>query len=363
MKIFEKIKINLKNGKSRLIKIMGIPIIQYDKIDNKKTYYLPLLRKENIKKEKPIFYLKINRQEDYTFICLQHWIDVVSEMNNDYFILCDNEILKRNVYKKIIFPNSNIKFIKSNRGKYLQKLVKNIATKFWKKATFAHLTTFYHAKKNSFQNFWNIDADDTLFCMNIKTLVNHLKDIEKYADSNNIASFSLDMHRSRTNGIHWSFGITYTKMNIDWFKILEDNKDTSWQENYEKFDYEFNLDWFFTYLRDTKNIKNETFYINNSSFIHWGNFITNIIGSGIFRWQNNRLKFPIIQNIIYDEYFGNIPICKDCIKFEGNFTDSEYKNFIIENLTYLYKPSKQMLNMWKYNESDVKNLNNNSSNS
>ena len=46
-------------GKSRLIKIMGIPIIQYDKVDNKKTYYLPLLRKENIKKEKPIFYLKI----------------------------------------------------------------------------------------------------------------------------------------------------------------------------------------------------------------------------------------------------------------------------------------------------------------
>lgn len=349
MKLFEKIKIQLKDKESRQIKFCGIPILQYTKIRNgKRHYFFPV--KQKINNNAPIFYLKINRLDDYVFLCLQQWLDTISHMNRDYYILCDNKKLKKEIIKKIVFPNSNIKFLKSKRCNQLKKIVKNIATKFWIKATYAHLTTFYHAKHNNIKSFWNIDADDTLFCINPITLAEYFIKIEAYADTNNISAFSLDMHRSRTAGRHWSFGITYTQMNIDWFNILEMNTDNSWQKNYENFDYEFNLDWFFTYLHDYKNINNQTFYIENSAFIHWGNFLTNIIGSGIFYWENERLKFPIILNIIDDKYLGDIPIAQDCIKFTSNFDELQNKKYIIDNLTYLYKPSKQMLNLWKYAE-------------
>lgn len=45
MKIFEKVKINLKNGKSRQIWFCGIPLLQYDKINNQKNIVVLLLKK------------------------------------------------------------------------------------------------------------------------------------------------------------------------------------------------------------------------------------------------------------------------------------------------------------------------------
>lgn len=350
MKFFEKVKTNLRNGKLRQIRILGFPILQYYRENSKETNYrIPFLCKKLINKTKPVFYLKINRQDAYSFLCLQHWIDTIESIGADYFILCDKEKLERDVLKRIIFPNTNIKFLKSCRNKKLKMIVDKIATKFWIKATYAHLTTFYHAQKNNISSFWNIDADDTLFCMEPQILANYLKKIEQYAETKDFGSFSLDMHRSRTLGRHWSFGITYTRMNTDWFSILNNNPDSSWQKHYEKYDYEFNLDWFFTYLKDFKNIKNETFYIDNSYFIHWGNFLTNVIGSGVFNWKNNRLYFPIILSVLNDKYFGNIQIADDCHKFDSKLSDEDAQNFIVNYVTYLYKPSKQMTNLWVNN--------------
>ncbi|MBO5948088.1 hypothetical protein J6Q66_04560 [bacterium] len=350
MRFFEKVKINLKNGKSRIIKIFGVPILQYYRSNNNdgaKIYSCPLFNKER-NDGKPIFYLKINRTDDYAFVCLQHWIDIIAKMDREFIILCDKPELEKKVLEKVFFNSQNVNFMKSMKNGHIEKIVNTISTKFWIKATLAHLTTFYHAKKSGFNSFWNIDADDTLFCMDPCMIGPYLKNIEQYAEENKISAFSLDMHRSRTNGIHWSFGITYTRMDINWFSIFKENKNSEWQKYYNKYDYEFNLDWFFTYLRDYKNIKNETFYINNSSFIHWGNFILNVIGSGVFEWRDGRLKFPIILGLLKNSYFGDIPIAKDCVKFESELTKEYSINFITDKLTYLYKPSKQMDNMWVY---------------
>ena len=344
LRFFERIQIKNNSGTSKLVCVFGIPVLQYANIDGRRKYCLPA--KKQIDKTQPVFYLKINRRDDYVFLCFQHWIDTISSMNRDYYILCDNKKLEKEVLKRIVFPDSNIKFIKSCKNKKLERIVNKISTKFWIKATYAHLTTFYHASQNNFNAFWNIDADDTLFCMHPEKLSNYLKEVEIYANTNDIAAFSLDMHRSRTRGRHWSFGITYTRMNTDWFKILNDNPNTEWQKYYDNYDYNFNIDWFFTYLRDYKNIKNETFYINNSAFIHWGNFLTNMIGAGIFNWGNGTLKFPIILGTIEDEFFGKIPIAKDCIKFESDMNDKANHKFIIDYVTFLYKPSKQMDNLW-----------------
>lgn len=344
LRFFERIQIKNNSGTSKLVCVFGIPVLQYANIDGRRKYCLPA--KKQIDKTQPVFYLKINRRDDYVFLCFQHWIDTIAEKGADYFIICDNKILEKEICKKIIFHDTNIKFLKSCKNRKQKHIVDKIATKYWIKATYAHLTTFYHAKNNGIASFWNIDADDTLFCMPPEKISNYLKEVEAYADKNDIEAFSLDMHRSRTRGRHWSFGITYTKMDTNWFQIFNENPDVKWHKHYDNYDYEFNLDWFFTFLKDYKNIKNETFYINNSLFIHWGNFLTNIIGSGIFYWKNNTLKFPIILEVIKDEYFGNIPISKDCIKFESDMNDEIKYKFIIDYVTYLYKPSKQMNNLW-----------------
>ncbi len=63
-----------------------------------------------------------------------------------------------------------------------------------------------HAKENGFKAFWNIDADDTCFCLSPKRMTELLSTTEHYACSNNIHIFSLDMHRSALEGQHWSNG-------------------------------------------------------------------------------------------------------------------------------------------------------------
>ena len=42
-----------------------------------------------------IFYLKVNRDENYTYRNLQHWIDIVSEIPEGVaYIICDNETVR-----------------------------------------------------------------------------------------------------------------------------------------------------------------------------------------------------------------------------------------------------------------------------
>lgn len=346
MRLFEKIKLHtMDSTKSRVILVLGKPLVYYQRAHFFKSFTfawnLPV-KNTSI----PVFYLKVNRLADYTLPCIQHWINVINNMGADFYFLCDNKKLQNEILRWICFPNMNVKFISSSKCSQLRKIVKNISTRFWIKATYAHLTTFFHAKKTGVRSFWNIDADDTFFAMPIEKLSKYLKKVEEYAEAYNISAFSLDMHRSRTFGRHWSFGITFTRMSIDWFHILEQNTDSKWQKLYDKYDYEFNLDWFFTYLRDYKNLKIESFYLDNTMFIHWGNFLLNIIGAAVFSWENNRVKFPIILGVLGDENFGDIPICPDCIKFSTSCKKKSNQKFISDHLTYLYKPSKQMENLW-----------------
>jgi hypothetical protein len=154
MKLFEKIKIKLKNGKSRQIRILGIPILQYDKSEKCKTkYWIPLLTKQKINNEKPVFYLKVNRDDYWSLNCVQQWINILQYLNADFFILCDKPNINKKILQQIIFYDSNINFIKSCKNNYLKKIVKNIATPYWVNATYAHLTTFFHAKKTILRHF------------------------------------------------------------------------------------------------------------------------------------------------------------------------------------------------------------------
>ena len=347
MKIFEKIKINIKDGKSYQYRLFGIPIFQYDKFKDSKITLKNLIHfSPKIKNNEPVFYLKVNRNEDYTFSCLQHWINTVEMMGADYYILCDKPKLERSILKRIVFPNSNIKFLKSCRDNNLKKYVDKIATKFWAKAAYAHLTTFLHAKNNGFQSFWNVDADDTTFTVMPEKCIQILKKAENYAKDNKIDAFSFDMWNSRTKNVHWSFGITYTQMNKDWFDIFDKNIKIDWKTKYSSYATEWNADFFFTHLRDTGEATIQQFYVDNLIFIHWGSFMINIIGSNICQFKNGKIIYPIISKILKNKDVGEIPIAKESIKFDLNITEDECINFILNYVTILNLFSEKTQKLW-----------------
>lgn len=347
MKVIKKIKINIQNGKSRMFKFLNIPILQFDKINGSKTnFYIPILKKYNINKNKPIFYLKVNRRLTYTFYCLQQWINVVSELNADFYIICDNEKLKQDIYNRIIFKNTNIKFLKSCKRMYFKKFVKNAAIKKWRNAAYAHLTTYIHSKKHNIKSFWNIDADDTLLLIEPCKLAEILDKISNYANKNNIDNFSLDMWRSQTRGKHWTFGVTYTQNNNNWLNLFKDCQGINWRDSYKNYNIEYNLDWFFTYLLDYKKINNQTFYIENSSFIHYGEFLVEVIKSGIYKWENGKLYYPLLLEIFKDKELGIIPIADDCIKFDFGIKHHDCLIFAQDNIAFIKDLKKDADRLW-----------------
>ena len=347
MKLFEKVKIKLKDEHIREIRIFGITCFSYVKLKNKIKYIFPCkVNNKTINKNRPVFYLKINRNDDVAIKCLQHWLNIIDELDSDYYILCDKKELKDKILKNITFRDGNFKFLKSYRNSELSYIVKNIATKIWINATYAHLTSFYHSKINNIQSFWNIDADDTMFCLNKSKVAACLKSIEDYAAVNDIAAFSFDMHRSRTKGKHWSFGVTYTQNNMDWFKLLKKNKDLSWREKYEDYDNEFNLDWYFTYLKDNKVINLRTFCLRNMLFVHFGDVINNPIYAWAGIYTENKIKFPILLDLYNSKKYGEIDIHKDVVCFDGNFTLKDCYDYMVKENCYLEVSSKQHDNMW-----------------
>ena len=350
--IFEKIKFATEQEKVVLIKFFNYPILKfYQKYEEEKKHYniLPVLKK-NYKycasSNTDVFYLKINREDQYTYHNLQHWINIVYEYGGDFYIICDNLELEKKVYQNIKFRNHNVKIIKSIRNDYLTKIVKYIATPLWVKATYAQLTTFLHSKEHNIKSFWNIDADDTMFCIPPKVAAEFLNKVKEKAKEDNIDAFSFDMHRSRTNGHHWSFGITYIQNNLKWFNLFEQNNDTKWRDKYLDLDYEFNLDWFFTYLKDNDIAKCDTYSTEDMLFIHYGDIIANPIYAWIGIWQNNKIKFPILLDLYGSKKYGEIESYKDIIKIRTNINLDDCYKYMTKYHSYLEISSKQHDNMW-----------------
>ena len=158
MKIIEKIKFKVKKKKVREIKLFGISIIRYKLIKYKNRFFknkLFFLAINYHKKSKQVFYLKINRNDDIAYSIFQQWIDIVHYINAEYYILCDKDDIKQQIYKRINFHDYDIKFIKSDYV-CLKNIVKQLTNKIWFNAGCAHLTTFKHSQ-NKYNSFWNIN--------------------------------------------------------------------------------------------------------------------------------------------------------------------------------------------------------------
>ena len=278
-----------------------------------------------------VFYLKVNRMESYTYHNLQHWVRAIELLDiPKVYILCDKDELEKNIVSKVCFNKIKPEFIKScNTSARLDYIVSNIADEKWTNAAYAHLTTFWHAYENHFEQFWNIDADDTFLCLSPERICELLEKVQLYADENRINAFSLDMWRTREPN-HWTFGITYTDNKVDWLKYMEQSCGNYKLEEYTH--REKNVDSYFSVLKNITDLKIETYYFENLRFIHYSNdFFRRSIVSGMFHWKEGKLCFPILYYCFGMETLGLLPIAKDIIKLDINITDQESFHFMAIN--------------------------------
>ncbi len=286
-----------------------------------------------------VFYLKINRNEKYTFSNLQHWIQIIECIPNSFaYIICDDNYLKKAVLEEIVFTKDNFKFMESYKGfSELDYVVSNITNDRWRNAGYAHLSTFWHARENGYSDFWNIDADDTCICLSPQRSAEVLSEAEEYGKHNKIDVFSLDMWITRTNGTHWSFGITYVNNSIDWFHMIGKNcEDESFKEGQVQ-----NVDGYFTNLKMRTDLKIETFYVENLKFIHYADdFLRRPDASGFFHWRNGKLILPILQYCIGMESIGELQIDEEVVKLCIGISDDETKDFLLD---YILPGEKERL--------------------
>lgn len=272
-----------------------------------------------------IFYLKVATDKFFTLFCVQFWLNVAFEYNAHIYIICENENLiaqikrdcrwgERSIqeYAELRSQNNDDVFLAAYFDQ-LESLARELVEEKWVKACVSHLSTFYHAQQNNIKYFWNIDADDTYFISDSHSVSKALKNIESIAIKNNTDIISLDMWNTFTQGAHWTFGITYTNSEKDWFNIILSNMSikNKLEENLPQ--GHRNLDWFFTFLGENKIITNKTFYIENIYFIHFG-FIGCYPGMGCNYWKNGKIIYPYLHQ--GNEFFKNLSLDSSLIKID-----------------------------------------------
>lgn len=288
------------------------------------------------------FYLKVNRIEDFAIKNLSRWIDASYLMDADCYIICDNEDLKKKILKSLLIY-SEIYFMESETNADLKYIVDHIANRNWKNAAYAHLTSFWDAKKRNYKYFWNVDADDTRMCVSIDRMVEILKTAEDFAKKEKIGCFSLDMWRSETHGKHWSFGVTFVDNQIDWLTLC---KNKCIEQQYQEMDNEGNqnVDWFFTYLKNCNAQKIETFYVENMRFLHYSqDFIEKPIASGMYHWTNGKLIYPFLYYGFGIREIGMFDIASDVVRLDVGIEDEEAQM----SLTYSAREGKDLSDYYR----------------
>lgn len=335
--VIEKVPINYIHGKAWQIWLFGKAVLQFEKRNGEKRKFtlLPFRTFEKrINKNELMFYLKFN-SENYGFSlwCLHHWINIAAASRGNYCIICDKPNSIKKIFALVPFENCEVKIISSNKHVISKRFLKNICHPVWEKACLAHLTTFWHAKKYGIMNFWNIDADDTSFFLPPEKIAPLLAKVREYSISHNVSIISLDMHRTRYCGQHWSFGVTFVNSASITVDFLIKAKTEFWKKNYKYiFDSEFgclsNLDWFFTYLKDSGKLKIETFTLDDVYFIHWGACNTNGLYLMLQISKERKMIYPFFNTIFPCNGYTEIPLYSDVINFSSDFAKEESLQFL-----------------------------------
>ena len=346
MSIIKKISINTKKCKIREVYLLNQKIYEYIKIerynkllDKFKTYkFYSCKGFHKPKKNQRIFYLKVHRVHRTSFDCIRQWLNIAEQMNAFVYFVCDNPEMETKI-KQMCLPNRFFAFIKSDR-KTLKSEIKKILHKverqaLWERIAYSMITPFLHAQKNNFSVSYNIDADDILLCINPEKISEAFKKAEKYALDNGIDLLNFDMFYSKSYGVHWSFGIVICtnpqksidtiRGNINW----RNNKDLIEKYNICWIDkFNFNVDWLFTYFRDTEQLNMKTFYIDKGLVAHMPDIILEHGWAFMIQWENNEIRFPILTNLYDRKVWDKIQIPKDAIKIDVGLNINDYKKFL-----------------------------------
>ena len=278
-----------------------------------------------------IFYLKVNREERYTYRNLQHWIDAISFIpDSEIIIISDKKDVNNIIMLNVDFRGMEVRFIESIKNDDVRYVVENSSVESWWKAGYAHLSTFAHASENSIKEFWNIDADDTFVCLSPERTAELLIKAKTYANDNNIACFSLDMWRTVVKRLygtdHWTFGVTYTDNSYDWWKIM---RQFACDPGVQKLRLIKNIDCFFTFLSMQKDIKIESFYAENLKFIHYSDdFFKRPHCSGLYHFREGEILFPIIYYGFGAKKRGLLKVAADDICINLGITEEEQFKFM-----------------------------------
>lgn len=259
--------------------------------------------KEKVSKDRRVFFLKVNSISKHAILCIQHWLEVVFLADADFYIVCDNPLLKKQILNQCRFRDQDIKFLKSMRSQ-LKGVAKNLYTGNWGNAAYAHLTPFYYSESIGIERHWDIDADDMIFLIDEKKILDALNEAEAQAKQAGLSGISLDVHNSRSNGIHWSLGIMYVDDNDRFCRTFESVDNLVWTDRFKDYAIEFNLDWFLTHAKDKGILPLSSFYVNQAYFIHWGDFFLLPIGCGIYHWQNNQLIDGVLHDVFGFQSIG-----------------------------------------------------------
>lgn len=341
--IFNKVKIRFVDGQIvRRIYLFGIPLIDYKKVDGK-------LRFSKVKSQHPdnadqrVFYLKVNRVHQTSFNCIQQWLDIADKLNAFCYFVCDNKQMEYEIFNSkspcYFYPWVGFQFIKSDRvtlktqiGTILSKVERY---KLWQRIAYSMMTPFTHALKNGYKHSYNIDADDILFMGDPRLIAKAFIEMENQAEKHDIDCFNLDMFVSKSFGAHWSFGVVYMRAPQKCLDVMEKNLDwKSKSDLHKKFrinyldTFNFNVDWFFTYLRDSKQLNLKTFCINNLLICHMPDIAISRHWAFVFQWKNDNIYFPLLDHLYNDKKWATIPIAKGIFSIDVGLGPKSYVDFV-----------------------------------
>ena len=273
------------------------------------------------------YYLKVNRNEGYMVRNLKHWIDAIKlDRGASFRILCDNSDVKERILNNMAGIGQEL-FMQSDRlDRDIVDITKNNTSDDWKYASYSHLTTFKDALEHGYESFWNIDADDTCFCMEPERILEILKKAECVAGEKKFHGFSFDMSRSRRNGNFWSLGVTYIDNRVNWFSEMKKHcfDEYRQKETYRKLKLPECIDSYFTYLDECSVLNMGTFYVENCRFVHYSNdFVYRPWCSWFAVYKNGKILKPLLKDFYGLESVGLVPIYDDVIKIDVGLTDAE----------------------------------------
>lgn len=288
-----------------------------------------------------IFYLKINTNNDVAVACFNHWVEIVKAFGADYYIVCDNNELEERVKNN----ENKSKFIISD--KRAKDILVDIVRQAMLNTGVALLTPFFHALENGYNNFYNIDADDTVMCCEPMIAAKALKKAQEYADNSDINCFSLDMYSTVVEERYkqWSFGVTYTKMNMDYITAVKKYKSLMPDLAEKDLLWKNTLDGMFSNLTDLGVIKTNVFDIENMYFVHVPRTI-HYCENGYFNFIKTAFHFNKHNPL---NVLDKVKIPEHFVKFDTGISKVESLAFLERNKKYMHAISNQLSHENQFN--------------